>query len=961
MTNNKLILSIISLFLFSFSLSAQNGNSVKLKLVDSLTKEPVAFATVYLSPDGTITDALYALSDENGVATIVKAKKRTYILKAEMMGYKPYTKSINVNQSEIDLGELKMKQDVAMLESAVISAVGNPIIVKKDTIEYNADSFKTTDNDMLEELLKKLPGIEVGTDGTITSNGKTINKITIDGKTFFLDDPQLAMKNIPAKIIKKVKVVEKKSEQAEFTGIDDGDEETVIDLSVQPGMMKGWFGNVSGGGGHDLPDKDATSPAYDARWQASSMVGRFTDKSQISFIGNGNNTNNRGFNDMMGETMNSMRGGTSRGGGGGGMWGNNTGITTSWLTGLNGNIKLLDQGALQLGGNYLYSGNNKLVTQESSRNTFVDDDQTLHTDAQSESLTKNQSHRAGVELDWKISDKTSILFRPQFNYGQGEFKDTSYSQSYNTVKSTGEQSNVNESSSLSSGLSDSWRTNGRLLFRQRIGSAKGRTLSLNVDYALSNSNMDGINISNTIDYSTNDNGDTTKVNQRYDQKQSAYSVSGNLTYTEPLGKNFFLQASYKYGWSQNNSEKLTYDRVTDLRDDTYSNRYKNTFINQDIQLNMMKQESKYNLQVGFSAQPSSTRSVRTIFGATEKDSVIAYNLWNFAPMARFDYRFSDNESLRINYRGRTTQPSITQLSPVPDNSNPLYVSLGNSHLNPSFNHRLRINYRKTDMTTFATYGLMANVSYVKDDIVNASWYNKSGVQYTAPVNSSEGSYSGMLMLMINSPIAKSKFSVMSFTNVNVSSKLSYTGTDSTATTLEDVLSSIQSGRTTTLSASENLTFVYRDDYLEVRLGGRTTFANAWYTINKARNTQTWSSSVTGEVNWTAPWGTGIKSDAAYYFYNGYDEGYGDPRTIWNAEISQLLFKKKMTIRFKVYDILNQGKTNSRTTTDNYVQDVVNNTLGRYFMLTLTFRFGNFGEAGKVMESNRPRGPRGGDH
>ena len=198
----------------------------------------------------------------------------TYTLKAEIMGYKTHNQEISVEKN-LNLGDIKMAEDAVALDAAKVSAVGNPITIKKDTIEYNASSFKTSDNDMLEQLLKKLPGIEIGSDGSITANGETIKKITIDGKTFFLDDPSLASKNIPAKLIEKVKVVERKSEQARFTGIDDGEEETIIDLSMKPGMMQGWFGNVMGGGGHDVPG--AGSDMSDWRYQGAAMIGRFTD------------------------------------------------------------------------------------------------------------------------------------------------------------------------------------------------------------------------------------------------------------------------------------------------------------------------------------------------------------------------------------------------------------------------------------------------------------------------------------------------------------------------------------------------------------------------------------------------------------------------------------------------------------------------------------------------------------
>ncbi|MBO7764600.1 MAG: outer membrane beta-barrel protein [Bacteroidales bacterium] len=912
------------------SIYAQQG-SVKLRLVDSLTQAPVDFASVYVSKDGTVKGAKHSMTDEHGYATIEKVAAGHYIFKAELMGYKVKQMNIEVGKGPLDLGEIKMQQDVNTLEQVVVSAVGNPIVVKKDTIEYSATSIKTSDNDMLEDLIKKLPGFEVDSDGNITANGETVKKVYIDGKEFFLDDPQLASKNIPAKIINKVKLVEKKSEQAEFTGIDDGEEETVLDLSIRPGMMKGWFGNLSGGGGMDIANKD-----HDARFQGAAMIGRFTDKSQISIIGNGNNTNNRGFQDMAGEMMGAMRGGGMRGMGGMG-WGGNSGITTSWMGGVNANGHLLD-GDLELGGNYLYSGNEKVLEEKTNKMTMLDDNESINTRDEAYNITSAQNHRAGVRADWDITDKTSILFTPSFNFGYADFEEKSTYSTDNNLKGK-----VNDGVSLSTGNNDNWRANGRLLLRQKIGKTKGRTLSLNVNYNVSQNGMTGNNYSETNSYENGKNHSSV-VDQMYLQRSDAYTVGGRFSYTEPLGKNFFLEASYRYNYRVTDAEKMTYDKDMNGNyaslDTLYSSKYRNTFIDQDARINLVKQEEKYNFQVGFSVQPAYTKSVTTLL-RENRDSVLAYSVVNYAPSARFDYRFSDRNFLRINYRGSTNQPSITQLQPVPDNSNPLRITLGNPKLQPEFSHRFNINYRNTNTETFASQNANLYATYVKDDIINASWYNSSGVQFTAPINSKEGTFTAGGRYMFNTPIAKSNFSFMTFTNVSVSRGLSYTGSGDVET-LDEIIDDLVAGKTTTLNVSERINFVYRNDSFEARLGGSARFQNAWYTIKEQERPSTWTNSINGEVNYTMPWGTEIKTDARYTFYIGYEDGYNEPTCVWNAEISQLLFKKKATLRFKVYDILQQAKNVYRTTTDNYVQDVEQNTLGQYFMLSFTFRFGNFG-------------------
>ena len=568
----KRILSALLMILSAWTLSAQKGdNTVKVKLTDTLSLEPVSFATIYLSKDGA-TSAYYAVTDADGNGVINGVPAGKYVFVADMVGYIKLTRSISVDRPVTDLGELFMTEDVEMLDAVVVSAVGNPIVVKKDTIEYSAAAYKTTDNDVLEDLLKKLPGVDVDSDGAITYQGETINKIMIDGKEFFLDDPSLASKNIPAQIIQKVKIVDKKSDQAEFTGIDDGNEEKVIDLSVKPGMLEAWFGNITAGGGHDLQTDE-----HAARYQASGMIGRFTENNQISFILNGNNTNNRGFNDMNSE----MGGGMRRRGFGG----DRGGITTSWMAGVNANMNIGGDKDREIGGNYLYNGSIRDVEERSSRTTFLNDGESLITDNNETSRFFSDGHRGGVEFDYKFNDKTSLLFRPRFNYGRSRYNEMS---EYSTDNSLSGKVNDGRSESVSDGIS--WRTRGRLLLRQKIGETKGRTLSLNVDYSLSGNDYSGTNYSETNTYTNDLLTGTELIDQRYDQKDESYSISADLTYTEPLGKNFFLLGSYRFDWQEYQSEKMTYDNGSNTLIEDYSSRMTNTFLSHRMQVSMMKQE-----------------------------------------------------------------------------------------------------------------------------------------------------------------------------------------------------------------------------------------------------------------------------------------------------------------------------------------------------------------------------------
>ena len=964
------------LMLLSFSAYAQNSYTVKLKLIDSKTSEPVSFATASLTVKGETTAAKYVLTDAQGAASLTKVKKGTYLFKAELMGYKTHQQEVVVDKN-IDLGDIKMSEDVEVLDAASVSAVGNPIVVKKDTIEYTASSFKTSDNDMLEELLKKLPGVEVEADGSITANGETITKITIDGKTFFLDDPQLASKNIPAKLVEKAKVVEKNSDQALFTGIDDGEEETVIDLSLKPGMMEGWFGNLMAGGGHDVPG--AGSDMNDWRYQGAAMVGRFTETSQISIILNGNNTNNRGFNDMSGSMMQGMRaGGMGRGMGG---WGRGNGIATSWMGGLNGAFDLFD-GDMELAGNYMHNGTIRDVIEESSRITYLDDGSRFLNDQNGTSRTRSQGHRFGMRLEHKFSENTSILFEPQVNFGKGSFSEFSDFQTY--TEKGADKTLTNDGYTSNIGDNDNWRASGFLLLRQRLGKP-GRTISANVRFSFSNNELNGLNQSLTRVTEVGSETATDEiVNQNFDQNSKSQSLSGRVVYTEPLIEHLFLEVNYQYSWNKNTSFKKTYNSGSNLMDengmlifnpegaqpdDRYSNEILNRSINQRAGLNLSWQKEKFRAQLGVSANPTDTYNETTGHEAYHSKVV------NWSPQAMLNYEFNDNSHIRFFYFGRSAQPSTSQLLPVPDNSNPLSISLGNPNLDPYFNHNVRGMFGYTNKETFTSVHTRFGASLVENAITNAQWYDPAGVQYSIPVNG-PGTGSADMRVMVNSPFGTSGFSIFSMTFGRYNQSTSYIGKGSLESEkyydaanasfdyglfnkdFPDLGASdlFVTNKIQTMSFTQRLRLTYRNDFVELTLGGRTRMSKSWYTMENSNLNATWNNQIDGSMNWTIPGGINLIADVDYNWYNGYTTPQED-EVILNAEITKLLFKDKFTLALKAYDILGQSKNLSVTDASNYHQETRNNTLGRYIILSLTYRFGNFGGMGGGRGPGGPMGPR----
>ena len=982
--NLKKFITFVAGVMSAFSLAfAQGGGTVTLSLTDSSTGEAVGFATISITKPGNTKPYKYALSDDKGKTVFDKVAAGKYVLKAELLGYNPLTKDIEV-KGKLDLGALKMEPDKQVLDAASVSAAGNPIVIKKDTIEYNASSFKTTENDVLEDLLKKLPGVEVSEDGTVTANGQTISKITIDGKTFFLDDPQLASKNIPAKIIDKVKVVEKKSEQAEFTGIDDGNDETIIDLSIQKGMMNGLFGNVMAGAGHDVRKQvsgsELSSGNGDWRYQGAGFLGRFTDKNQLSVVINGNNTNNRGFNDLAGSMMQGMRGGGGGMGRGSRGWGPGNGITTSWMGGLNGNTSLFD-GKMDLGGNYLYNNNGTYVEEESRKITYLDDHNLIYNNKGS-NTTNSDGHRFGVRLEHKFSENTSILFQPQVSFGNGDYSeisDFSTLTEKNAVLDT-----TNKGFTSNTGSNNNWRTNGFFLFRQKLGKA-GRTLSFNARYNFSGNETNGFNQSSTMTYDDLGNPLDSIINQRYNQNQNTRSLTGRLTYTEPLGKGFFVEANYEASWNRTSSTKNTFDSgvvsdfgrdnliynpVDEKINEVYSSEIINRYINQTIGANFVYQKDKLRAQAGMSANPTYTHNETSGYDTYDN------HVLNWAPQAMLWYDIDDNTNVRGFYFGRSQQPSVSQLMRVPDNTNPLSVSFGNMYLEPYFNHSFRSDFRHTNKKNFLSVNAGLDGGIVKNPIVNAQWYGTNGAQYSIPVNGKD-SYNGSFRIMLNSPIAKSNFSVFLMSRASYSKSSSYVGSSSfdmgkyyegdnydaenflADKFLEDFHSlDFTLNKLQTVGLMERLRLTYRNDVVELTAGGRTRMSKSWYTIANQSTNTTWSNQVTASMNWTVPGGLGIVADGNYNWYNGYTTDQGT-QLILNAKITKMLFKDKFTLALNAYDILDQAKNLSVSDSSNYHTETLNNTLGRYIVVSLTYRFGNFGgKGGRRMGPGMGRGPMG---
>ena len=958
----KTVLLGIGLLILSQAAFAQSGHSITGVLKDADNGEAVGFATVSLTISGGTKPLKYALTNESGEIKLESVRNGNYALRIELLGYKTIIRDLTVKNASIELGEIPFEIDQQQIDAATVSAVGNPIIIKKDTIEYNASSFKTTESDVLEDLLKKLPGVEVSDNGTITVNGESISRITIDGRTFFLDDPQIASKNIPAKLVNKLKVIKKKSEQAEFTGIDDGQEENVIDLSVAPGMMRGMFGNVTAGAGHDIPA--ASNDAGDYRFTGNAMIGRFSDASQISVILNGNNTNGQGFNDISGGMMGGM------GGMGGGMMGFGGGITTSYMGGLNIAGDLFD-GKMDIGGNYVYNGSKTDSEQTSDRITYISDTEHLYNSSTGFSNSTSSGHRVGIRLEHEFSENTSIFFEPNFNFGDG----TSLSES------TSSTDTYNPTSKLMTRTNDSWSQNttanknmnagGTFLFRQRLG-IPGRTLTIMANANVSNIDMTGNNRSETNVYMNNAIVNKDIINQNFVQNTKSTSVMTTATYTEPMGNFFYLQGEYRFTWNKSASERTTFEQDGTLVP-AYSNSIINENTNHSIGFNFLYQNSKLHAQIGASLLPNKSRNYTETGTAYKIDTTIT--VLNWSPQVMIIWNPSDYNNVRFNYRGNSQQPSTSQLISVPDNSNPLSISFGNPNLAPYFSNNFSVDYRFTNMANFSSFNIGFNGGFTTDPIVNSSWYT-NGISYSMPMNGPT-TLNGGFNTMINTPIAKSDFSVSNMLSANYFQSASYVGANIDTPTYVDADGALDYARffadynkgllnftensTKTLSFNERLRTTYRSDNLEVILTGGTNYRRSWYSISTlADNTTTWNNSLGSSLNWTLPnAGLTLKADYTYNWYRGYTTPQPDEH-ILNASLQKLLFNNTVTLSLSAQDILGQSKNLMVSDSSNIHSETTNNTLGRYIIVGLSYRFGTFGRnRGRGMGGPGMGGPGGG--
>lgn len=932
MKSGKCLLMLLMILFSPMAFAQQSGVNVTGSVVEQGSDTPIEQATVRLLNVKDSAMVRGVVSARNGSFTLKNVKKGSYLLHITFIGYDPLYQPLQITgkKNPVNVGKLELSDGAIELGEAVVIGKAPEVTVRNDTVEYNADSYKVTEGSVLEDLLKKMPGVEVDSEGKITVNGKEVKKVMVDGKEFFSDDPKVASKNLPAKMIDKLQVLDKKSDMAQMTGFDDGEEETVINLTVKPGMKQGWFGNAYGGYG----SKD--------RYEGNAMVNRFVNNDQITFMGGANNTNNMGFSDLASTMFSGMGGGGGRRGG----FGAGSGITSSGNAGLNFS-KEFKPDKLTLGGNTRYSHSDNDARSKSDRQNILPGDSSSYDNSEAMSRTKSDNFGVDFRLEWKPDTMTQLIFRPSFSLSHSmndNFSDAT------TLDNERDTVNTNKSNNYSE--SNGYNLNASIDFSRKLNN-KGRVFSATLSGGNSDSYSDGMNRSDIVYFNQTDALKNSIIDQRSRYDNKGFNYRAYVSWVEPIGHNNFIQATYSISQRKQEALKNVYnqdaDGIYNVLDSAYSQSYRNNFISQRASLSFKSQRAKFNYTIGLNLDPSYSSSENFVGDTTL--SKITRKVVNLSPMAQFNYMFDKRTNLRIMYNGRTSQPSMTQLQPVADISDPTNITIGNPDLNPRYTNNVFIRFQQFTPEKQRAFMIMANGSYIINDIVSYTSYNQETGVKTTTYKNVNGNYSGNVRMMLNTPLKNKKFSINSMTMASFANSNGYINEEK------------NTNRNLILSERGGIDF--RSSYLDLGVNGNIRYNATSNSLQKENNQNTFNYGAGGYTTIYLPLNFKIESDVNWSTNSGYGDGFKQNEVLWNASASKSFLKNNQgTLRFKIYDILQQRSNISRSITASYIQDSEYNTLGSYFMVHFIYRFSIFKGGASASDvktpgrSGRGRGPMG---
>lgn len=968
-----LLCSVTSLFAQRITVSGR---------VVETSGDPIDQATVQILqlPDSTYVNG--CVSNPKGYFTLPAVKAGKYAVKFSFVGFKSKVQAVTLTTSktQVNLGTVKLAEDAVLLKEAVVTAMAAQVEVKEDTIQYNASAYRVPEGSALEELVKKIPGAEVSEDGKITLNGKDISKILVNGKEFFSDDPSVAMKNLTVDMVDKIKAYDKKSDLARVTGIDDGEEEAVLDLTMKKGQNQGTFANLTAGIGTK------------GRWQGQGNVNRFSDNYQYSIMANLNNTNDMGF----------------PGGGGGFRMGGQNGITKRQTIGAN---FAMENKKIEMGGNLRYSYSDNFSSSKSSTQNFQSG---LFGNSISDRENKSQSVNFDYRLEWKPTNYDNLIFRPRASYSKGEGNSNSLSTSvatdptedqslFRTIQEFLTDGNVsvfdalsdnqrlalrNAQRSQSLSNSESKNVSGELQYNHKFGD-KGRNITVRATAGYTNGESDSYSNNDQWLFQSEDN-----IIRRYTNTPNKnYNYSGRLTYSEPIFTGAYLQFSYQYTHRYSSNNQNVYDLSSligdqvigtlpsgylSYRDSEQSKQVENNFDDQNIGATLRINRTNWQLNAGATWRPQHTQTIYEQYGTSGEFSNTFYNI---SPSIDYRYNFSKQSRLRLQWRSNASQPSISNMIPVINNSNPLSISGGNPELEPSYSNNISLMYNTFIVSSQTS--IMTNINYrnTSNSVSNVTVYdNTTGSQISMPKNIDGGNWNTMGMFIFNTALKDQRFTIGSFSNVSYNNMSSYYNDAKNKVAGEidldhgfdkffesfkklEANGGFIMNETQNLSLSERLNFNFRTNSFDVGINGSIQYSDAKNKLQPSANLKTYNFSYGINGNLSLPGNITISTDLNNSSRRGYsDPSFNTDELVWNAQAAIRFMKgNAATLSLQLYDILHNQSNISRSISAAMQSDSESYAINSYAMLKFSYRLNLMGSKDmrdRMRNNMRMMGPGG---